>query len=88
MGKLKRGTQVACLPYHAYGDIDHRDVQHGFVVSGPTSEREYFCRFYYKNGNMRTKANSELVPVYRIHVYVSRPQEKVEEDLIKYCQGE
>jgi hypothetical protein len=57
---MKAGTQIAYLPDHAAGRINHPDVEFGFV----TSERKesHFCRYWIKNkpGTLRTTANSEL----------------------------
>lgn len=33
LDEFKRGDQVAYIPDHAYGDIEHPDVEFGFVTS-------------------------------------------------------
>lgn len=85
MTQLKRGTQIAYIPTRANGDIAHKDVEFGFVTSGPTADGSYFCRYYYKNGELRTKANSECTHFNDLRVCDSRLQSRVEEDLLKYC---
>lgn len=57
------GTQVAYIPAHANGDINHPDVELGFVQEqrGDTA----LCRFWRKTrgkhqlGDLRTTANAE-----------------------------
>jgi len=67
--------QIAYIPTHAKGDIDHADVEHGFVTS--SNDQVVFCRFWSKayghtTTHLRTTANSEacnrrdLVP-YRLY---------------------
>lgn len=68
--KFKVGEQVANIPFHAYGDINHEDVQFGFITE--LKENGAFVRYWTKRNNreLRTKANSEftyfdyLVPHY------------------------
>lgn len=59
--KLK--DQIAYIPTHANGDIEHPDVEHGFVTSvlGDT----VFCRYWSKSHPryLRTTANSEGRPI-------------------------
>lgn len=57
------GTQIAYIPLHACGDINHKDVQFGFVTK--QVEGGHFCRYWLsgKEGlDLRTRANSELTP--------------------------
>ena len=63
---MKKGTQIAYIPNHANGDINHEDVEFGFVakvVQTGYSENDitYFCRFWRKGspGTLRTVSNSE-----------------------------
>ena len=58
--RLKKGSQIAYIPNHADGDINHKDVQYGFVMS--VKPNGIFCRFFTnkKGGFLRTTANSEL----------------------------
>ncbi len=63
MANWEPKMQVAYIPTHAEGDINHKDVEYGFVTS--TNDQFVFCRFWSKrerNGGeyeLRTKANSE-----------------------------
>jgi len=61
---MKRGTQIAYVPMHANGDINHPDVELGFVTSMSDHDTA-FCRYWSKAhpGELRTKANSEATPV-------------------------
>jgi hypothetical protein len=66
---LEAGNQIAYIPMHANGDINHKDVQFGFVTSNRISRKAAFCRYWHsvdpKNKNclvLRTRANSELTP--------------------------
>ena len=75
---MKQGTQIAYIPLHAGGDLNHPDVEFGFV----TSERagSHFCRYWRRRspGELRTLANSESTPSERLVVYESVSQECVE----------
>jgi hypothetical protein len=56
-----RGTQIAYIPKHSQGNINHGDVQFGFVTT--KSSNGAFCRYFRKDGKeLRTTANSELTP--------------------------
>ena len=60
---MKKGTQIAYVPQHAEGDVNHPDVEFGFVMREvPTAA--HFCRYWRKGhlGELRTRANSELTP--------------------------
>jgi len=60
---MKRGTQIAYVPMHADGDLDHPDVEFGFITS--VRDDAAFCRYWRKGqaGQLRTVANSELTPL-------------------------
>ena len=60
---MKKGTQIAYIPSHAKGDIEHPDVEFGFVMSESRGSA-YFCRYWLKGkpGDLRSVANSELTP--------------------------
>ena len=60
---MKTGTQVACVPHHANGDLTHPDVEFGFVMC-EAGEHDHFCRYWKKDkpGVLRTVANSERTP--------------------------
>ena len=68
MDKLfKAGEQILYVPDHVDGDLEHRDVQIGFVMfdQDPGADA-VFCRYFYKRngeaGVLRTVACSELTP--------------------------
>ena len=75
---MKSGTQIAYIPLHAEGDINHPDVEFGFVVS----ERgdAHFCRYWRRGhlGELRTVANSELTPTDNLVEYKSVSQDVVD----------
>lgn len=60
---MQQLTQIAYIPDHAEGDINHPDVEFGFVDRrSNTNGDKYFCRYWRKGepGKLRTVANSEL----------------------------
>ena len=59
MNNFEQGTQIAYIPNHADGDINHPDVEFGFVTS--IRGNVCFCRYWTKGhlGILRTTANSE-----------------------------
>lgn len=71
---MKAGTQIAYIPMHANGNINHRDVEFGFVTS--VRKDTAFCRYWRKGepGKLRTLANSEGTPLDMVvpHQSVSR----------------
>lgn len=73
------GEQIAYVPAHADGDLNHPDVEFGFVV-GPAGEDAYFCRYWRKGelGVLRTVANSESTPAHMLVSVWSVPQATVE----------
>lgn len=55
---LTIGTQIAMVPSHAKGDLNHPDVQMGFVTA--LNENFAFCRYFLpKSDALRTKSHSE-----------------------------
>ena len=63
MVNLQVGDQIAYVPLHVDGDIDHPDVEFGFIT-GFNSDGDPFCRYWKKGeiGTLRTTANSECTP--------------------------
>jgi len=59
---VDKGTQIAYIPRHANGDIHHKDVEFGFVMSVTPGGLGARCRYWRKNepGQLKTVANSEL----------------------------
>lgn len=80
---MNRGTQIAYIPMHAEGNIDHPDVEFGFV----TSQREgaHFCRYWCAGhlGELRTVACSELTPDDCLVEHESVAQAVVEKWLVE-----
>ena len=70
------GTQIAYIPIHAHGKIDHPDVEFGFVTSASDTGEYHFCRFWRRGelGSLRTLGNSELTPNDRLIAHESVPQ--------------
>ena len=91
LSRFERGDQIAYIPRHAKGDINHPDVEYGFVTS--VRGNMVFCRFWYNvrggrhQGELRTTANSQSV---RRELLVRRdykPQEDVDELLEHIAQS-
>lgn len=71
---LRRGTQIVYIPNHAQGDIEHNDVEYGFVEEpGETVAR---CRYWRQGskGTLRTIANGEVTPVANLRAHDSIDQ--------------
>jgi hypothetical protein len=85
--QLKRGTQIAYVPMHADGNIQHRDVEFGFVTSIPEHRRFIFCRYWRQGhlGELRTKANSEGTPIEYLEIHSSVDKALVEKALAEHC---
>jgi hypothetical protein len=64
------------------------------VVSGPTKDGAYYCRYWRQSGIkhiwmppcLRTKANSELTPARYLHVLDTVPQEFVESAIERWVK--
>lgn len=61
---LEPGTQIAYVPRHAKGDVNHPDADWGFIQEQRGASA--LCRFWAKDrkhkhqiGDLRTKANAE-----------------------------
>ena len=82
---MKRGTQIAYIPDHANGDLDHPDVEAGFVTSWREGDQAAYCRYWSKVNpdELRTKANSELTPCRYLEEIDSCPQWRVDAELEK-----
>ena len=73
--------QIAYIPMHADCDINHPDVEFGFVTSINEAADSAFCRYWskYSPGELRTKANSEGTPIDMLVHHVSTRQEIVDD---------
>ena len=58
---LKPGSQVARIPSHAHGDINHPEVEYGFVTEVKRLLGVAHVRYFTKKypNELRNKANSE-----------------------------
>lgn len=76
---FRRGDQVAYIPLHAGGDIEHPDVELGFVMDQSVDPDAVFVRYWRagRPGSLRTVANSELTPVDCLRRHISVHQEFV-----------
>ena len=100
---FNRGQQIAYIPTHVFKDVGtlwelsdkeysevmaHKDIERGFVTSGPKGDGSYFCRYWRKAqlGDLRTKSNSECTPGDRLITDVFVTKEVVERALEEYCQ--
>lgn len=81
--KLDVGTQIAYVPYHSAGDLDHPDVEFGFVTGISKDGSAHFCRYWSKHapGELRTKATSELTPNEYLVEHISTGQSFVDVQL-------
>jgi len=78
----KNGLQIIYVPMHiSIHEINHPESEPGFVYSKPgvSNEEFIFCRYWNKTNKneLRTKANSEATPIWRLVVKDTRPQEFV-----------
>ena len=87
MSELSRGTQIAYVPTHAGGDLEHPDVEFGFVMNKP-GHVGVFCRYWRKThlGELRTVANSELTPLDCIVKHVSVSQQIVDDTIVRILE--
>lgn len=76
---FENGEQIAYVPMHANGDLNHPDVEFGFVMR-PAGKDAYFCRYWRKGelGVLRTVANSEATPADSLVSCWSVPQATVD----------
>lgn len=80
---LKQGTQILYVPNHAEGDLDHEDVEQGFVTL--VGQRVARCRFWRKDGTgLRTRLNSESVAFENLFMFKHRNKKEVE-DMLLVC---
>ena len=84
INKLKPGTQIIYVPMHIpISYINHPDAEPGFVYSKCTVKEHTFCRYWSKThpNELRTKANSEATPKWRLVIKDTRPQELIEKTI-------
>lgn len=81
MTELKRGKQVVYVPTIAGGDLDHSACEDGFITSTSRHHTDaVFCRYWskYDEGELRTRAGSELTPTELLKTIDTVPQEQVD----------
>jgi len=65
---MKQGLQIAYIPLHTHGDINHPDVEFGFTMYEQGDC--HACRYWRRGepGVLRTTANSEMTPtMFLVH---------------------
>jgi recombinational DNA repair protein RecT len=74
-------TQIAYIPRHADGNINHPDVEYGFTTSVRLKDGTYYCRYWDKKylNELRTKSNGERTSEEFIVEFVSRPKQEVDD---------
>jgi len=77
------GLQIIYMPMHIsiYG-IDNPEAEPGFIYSKQKIHNAefIFCRYWSKSDphELRTKANSEATPIWRLVIKNTRPQELIQ----------
>lgn len=71
---MEKGTQIAYVPRHANGDLNHPDVEFGFVTSETINA--HWCRYWKKDNiySLRTKEYSEITPNECLKKHQVHPQ--------------
>jgi hypothetical protein len=59
MKQFKEGDTIVYIPMHAKGNRNYPDCEHGFVTHVSKIIGTVYCKFYNRDGTLRTKANSE-----------------------------
>ena len=74
---MKIGDQIVYIPAHAHS-MFHADVEFGFIT-GFSGDGTPFCRYWSnpKRDVLRTTANSEATPRYRIKKCKLKPQKMI-----------
>jgi len=81
--------QIAYIPHHADGKMDHPDTEFGFVTSVSEDGEIVFCRYWrdIREFELRTKANSEATPYDLLVHHKSVPDEVIDEAWRIYVIG-
>lgn len=83
MKKFEPRDQIAYIPQHAKGDINHPDVDFGFVVH--VRRNLIFCRYWMPDFlELRTITVSEGTPIQYLVHHISVPKQKVNKAFTKY----
>ena len=87
---MKIGTQIVYIPMHiCIKNVDHEDNEEGFVF-GKEKNGSIPCRYWSKfyPDQLRTKANSEMTPMWRIVKKDTRPQGMVNKAIKEIQNGQ
>jgi hypothetical protein len=57
--KFKPGDAIIYIPMHANGDRNHPDCEHGYVHKVSERSETVFCKFFFRDGTLRTVSNAE-----------------------------
>lgn len=87
--ELERGMQIAYVPMHAEGNIEHVDVEFGVVVRPHAHEASHYCLYWTQRSTpeqpeMRTKLNAELTPTWTLVKVSVVSEEHVRAALAEY----
>jgi hypothetical protein len=68
-------TQIAYIPTHAEGNVNHPDVELGFTASDRLRNGDYYCRYWSKHvpSILRTRANGERTSEDDLVEFESKP---------------
>lgn len=91
--KLFPGTQIVYIPDHANGNIDHPDSQAGFVTAVCLNNDGNFCDYFYcrywnKDGTLRTRCNSEGTRSLNLVIHDKYPQSKIDAAMLQIKEKE
>jgi hypothetical protein len=81
MSMFNKFDQVAYFPHHAEWDIDHPDVEYGFITSVIDDKGSAFVRYWRKGEEgkaLRTTSCSELTSLDRLMKVESATKGEVE----------
>lgn len=88
MNKFYVYQQIAYIPRHAKGDINHQDVEFGFITK-VLSGGACFCRYFTRGSDteLRTTSCSELTPNSLLRPYISRDPGIISEKILEISGG-
>ena len=86
---LKQGTQIIYVPAHVpITDVNHPDSEQGFIWKMARGGEAALCRYWSKHSTneLRTKANGEWTPTWRLIIKNTRPQRLIDETINSIIQ--
>ena len=83
---MEAKDQIICVPWHADGNVNHESCEYGFITSLHVDGKDAYCRYWSKHeqGELRTKANSELTSLAMLLPCKSVEPERVDHVIEKY----